>query len=222
MGQALEAQRQAQRLREQMEEERQSLAREQQAREATRRALTEAELRLDRERQALDTTRQKLADEATPAAAPARDVGAAVPTAADSAPPEFAAWTPPAEPPVAAPASHPVPAPATTDLAPTEPLPLCGLLAPAGGANEVLGYPERFGLRNFGNAAVTVRYVVTPAGRTDAIAVARTSATIQRYRALFEDAAVEAVRGWTLSFEDSGNGGCMRRQERTSTFQFEY
>ena len=215
VGQALETQRQAERLRAQVENERQTLAREQQALATTRRTLTETEQRLDRERRMLETTRQKMAEEAARSAASARDV-------AEAAPPELAARPPPAEPPDAAAASNAVPVPATADLPRIEPLPPCGLMVPVGGANDVPGYPQRFGLRNFGNAAVTVRYVVTPGGRTDAIVVERASAAMERYRVFFEEVAVEAVRGWTFSFEDPGDGTCGRQQERTSTFQFEY
>ena len=101
-------------------------------------------------------------------------------------------------------------------------------------ANPAPAYPVRFGRwggrdtargrqRNLGDATITVLYGIEPGGATaDVVVLAdRSHVTEDRYRALFEESAVEAVRAWTFSY-DTPADTCNRGVMRTSTFEFKY
>lgn len=189
----------------QLEAEQAEMARRQAEFERDQAAAKQA---LERERRELEATRNSLA--------------AAVP------PPEA---PPPAEP-LPEEAAAPADPPPTDPVATNEPPPPCGV-SPAG-ANSAPGYPARFGRwggrdtsqkrpRNLGDATITVLYGIATSGETtDVVVLAdRSHATRDRYRSLFEEAALDAVRDWTFSY-DTPPDTCNRDVMRTSTFEFKY
>ena len=197
-----------------LEAEQAEMARRQAEIERNRAAVEAAQRALEQERRELERTRSNLETAAPPPEA--RPLAEEPPPAEQS----LAETSPAADPPplVAAPAPEP--------LLPCE-------VSPAA-ANPAPGYPARFGrwsgrdtpqrrLRNLGDARITVLYGIGASGRTtDVVVLAdRSQASQDRYRSLFEEAALEAVRAWTFSY-DTPAGTCNRGVMRTSTFELKY
>ena len=189
------------------------VARRQAEIERNQAAVAAAQRELERERRELERTRESLAN----AAAPRETLPAEEPLAEE-----------PPSAPQAAPADPPPPEPAP----PIEPLLPCEVTPAV--ANPAPAYPVRFGRwggrdtargrqRNLGDATITVLYGIEPGGATaDVVVLAdRSHVTEDRYRALFEEAALEAVRAWTFSY-DTPVDTCNRGVMRTSTFEFKY
>lgn len=101
----------------------------------------------------------------------------------------------------------------------------CQLQIPTDIARWSPDYPKR-GRIDFGNAQISVRYVVDESGATldDEVSVVAesSSAVRRRYFQLFAHAALEKVRSWTFSFADPNDEHCTRRQTRTTSFEFRY
>ena len=207
---------------ERLSAEQAEVARRQAEIERNQAAVAAAQRELEQERRELERTRESLAS------APPRDTPPAEEAPAEEAPVEEprAEEPPPALP--AEPASPPPPEPAP----PIEPLLPCEVTPAV--ANPAPGYPVRFGrwggrdtpqgrLRNLGDATITVLYGIAAGGATtDVVVLAdRSHVTQDRYRSLFEEAAVEAVRAWMFSY-DTPVDTCNRGVMRTSTFEFKY
>lgn len=184
------------------------VARRQAEVERNRAAVAAAQRELEEERRELERTRESLANATAPRETPPAEEPAPAPQAAPADPPP------------------PEPAPPIEPLLPCEVTPAVANPAPA--------YPVRFGRwggrdtargrqRNLGDATITVLYGIEPGGATaDVVVLAdRSHVTEDRYRALFEEAAVEAVRAWTFSY-DTPEDTCNRSVMRTSTFEFKY
>ena len=90
---------------------------------------------------------------------------------------------------------------------------------------RVLDYPRR-GRQDFGNARISVRYVINGSGETvdDEISVVTESSSADRLRYFqtFANAAIKTVQSWAFSFADPNDEHCARRQTRTTSFQFNY
>ena len=117
-----------------------------------------------------------------------------------------------------------------TDQSPATTLPPCDVsLLPkylTEAATDI--YPKQRGMNlNYGSATIAVRYVLDEEGATinDEIVVMSEESSVERPRAfgLFARIAREVVRSWVFQFDgDQREGSCSRRQERTTTFQFQY
>ena len=92
-------------------------------------------------------------------------------------------------------------------------------------ANRSPGYP-RGGRLNFGRASISVRYLIDEQGRTVdgevSVVEGRSHADRERYLDLFAAEAVAVVRDWEFTFDESSTPGCVRRQTRTTSFEFDY
>ena len=103
--------------------------------------------------------------------------------------------------------------------------PVCDLVLAAGTEEREPVYP-RGGRMNFGNAKVTVRYIVDDLGETvdQQVHVLRESsqADRERYFELFAESAVETVQEWKFGFAIPDGQSCTRRQHRTTSFRFTY
>ena len=101
----------------------------------------------------------------------------------------------------------------------------CRLVIAANIQTRSPAYP-RGGRMNFGTAEITVRYLVDEQGVTvdDEVVLLpdRSSAARQRYFDLFAEAALGTVRDWHFSFGETDDAECVRRQTRTTTFDFDY
>ena len=101
----------------------------------------------------------------------------------------------------------------------------CGLIVPATIASLSPEYPRR-GRMDFGDARITVRYVLDETGATvdDEVTVVResSSADRRRYFDLFARAALEKVRNWAFTFAEPDDESCRRRQVRSTSFEFNY
>ena len=112
---------------------------------------------------------------------------------------------------------------------PTEPEPAgpepCALTLAAGAEALSPAYP-RGGRMNFGHAMITVRYEVDEQGATVDHQVTmvpeQSRADRERYLDLFAEVAVETVRAWRFMPVDLADRSCVRRQMRTTSFQFTY
>ena len=84
-------------------------------------------------------------------------------------------------------------------------------------------YPERARTR-FGEATITVSFVVDEEGNTvdNAVSVVESQSTArpERFFDMFADQAREFVQ--RLEFDFEADAGCARRQERATTYQFNY
>ena len=115
-----------------------------------------------------------------------------------------------------------------TDQSPATTLPPCDVsLLPrflAEAATDI--YPGRRRM-NYGSATITVRYTLDEQGATidHEIALVPEQSRAERPRSydLFAQTAVGVVRDWVFEFDaEQQQGSCSRRQERTTTFQFQY
>lgn len=196
-----------------LEAEQAEMARRQAEIERNRAAVEAAQRALEQERRELERTRSNLETAAPP---PETRPLAEEPPPTE---PSLAETSPAADPPLD-------PAPAPDPLLPCQ-------VSPAA-ANPAPAYPARFGrwsgrdtqqgrLRNLGDATITVLYGIGASGQTtDVVVLAdRSQASRDRYRSLFEEAALEAVRAWMFSY-DTPAGTCNRGVMRTSTFEFKY
>ena len=79
---------------------------------------------------------------------------------------------------------------------------------------------------NFGKAVVTVSFEVDERGETvdNAVAVVepRSRADRERYFDLFAAEATATVKAWSFAFVEPPESDCIRRQNRTTSFEFEY
>ncbi|MYE10403.1 MAG: hypothetical protein F4X99_01815 [Gammaproteobacteria bacterium] len=225
----------AERLLQQVREEQDALRREQLALEeqaAEQRRLEAEQLRAEeeqarqRERRRAEAERQRQEAEqrARPGEeAPSEPVEQELPvapepsdeTAAPDEPPEPAlevAATDPPDP-------GPVPEPETAGPR------FCALTLATGAEGSSPAYP-RGGRMNFGPAVITVRYEVDERGATvdDQVTMVpeQSRADRERYLDLFVEVAVETVRAWTFTAADPADRSCVRRQVRTTSFQFTY
>ena len=86
-------------------------------------------------------------------------------------------------------------------------------------------YP-RGGRMDYGDAEITVEYVIDENGETvdDEVVVDmdRSRADHRRYFRLFAKESRDTVVGWTFVFPDSDGGSCLRRQSNETTFKFSY
>ena len=86
-------------------------------------------------------------------------------------------------------------------------------------------YPNRGG-GNYGDAVITVRYVVDEAGETvdEEVAVVAEQSSADRIRFFnrFARAAVEKVRSWTFSFAEPNDQSCTKRRTSVTSFKFQY
>ena len=157
-----------------------------------------------------------------PVSEPAADLAANLDQdAAESAPPSTppaAAQPPPT--PLSAPELPPIAAtvvdgPSSTTPCPMNPKPRFQGATPP--------YPER-ARRRFGAATITVSYLVDEQGNTvdNAVSVVESQSTArpEQFFDLFASQASEFVQ--RLEFDFEADAGCVRRQEATTTFQFNY
>ena len=104
-------------------------------------------------------------------------------------------------------------------------LPPCALRFAANEGTLSPDYPRR-GRINFGDAEITVRYLVDESGETvdEEVSVVpeRSSADQTRYFNLFARAALGKVRTWKFSFADPNEQSCRKRQTRTTSFAFNF
>ena len=86
-------------------------------------------------------------------------------------------------------------------------------------------YP-RGGRMDYGDAEITVEYVIDENGETvdDEVIVDmdRSRADPMRYFRLFAKQARDTVVGWTFAFPDADDGSCLRRQKSETRFRFSY
>ena len=228
----------AERLLQQVREEQDALRREQIALEEQaaeqrrleaeqRRAEAEQAREQERRRAAAERQRQEAEERARLAEETRRPPGepeapVAPETSSETeAPDETLAGSPATDDPVAEAPPDPAPAPERKPDAP-EP---CALTF-ATGAGEVSPAYPRGGRMNFGGAVVTVRYEVDEQGATVDGRVTmvreRSRADRERYLDLFAEVAVETVRAWAFVPADPADRSCVRRQVRTTSFQFTY
>ena len=102
-------------------------------------------------------------------------------------------------------------------------LPPCRLEVPSNIESMKPEYPRR-GNIDLGSARVTVRYLVDEQGQTvnDQVSLdpERSTADHDRYFQLFAQAALDEVRSWSFSFVDQNSESCIRRQMRSTSFDF--
>ena len=225
----------AERLLQQVREEQDALRREQlaleeqaaeQRRQEAEQRRAEEEQARERERRRAEAERQRqeaeerarLAEETSGASAEQESPAAPEPsdeTETPDEPPEPAQEVAAADPPDPAPAEEPEPAGPR----------FCALTLATGAEGLSPAYP-RGGRMNFGPAVVTVRYEVDEQGATmdDRVMMIpeESRADRERYLDLFAEVAVETVRAWRFSPTDPSDRSCVRRQVRTTSFQFTY
>ena len=154
-------------------------------------------------------------EDPSPALSPDDDTGTTVPPDSDPRP------TPPSDADLADSGSDDDAAPTPAAAAQAAP---CDIeLAPDSSA--AAPYPAA-GQFNFGNASIVVRYTVDAEGATvdDEVRVDRAASSVTRARHFerFANIVVRTVRDWEFEFEDAADRGCVRRQERTTTFEFRH
>ena len=157
-----------------------------------------------------------------PVAEPAADLAANLDQdAAESAPPSTppaAAQPPPT--PLSAPELPPIAATVVDAPSATAPCPMNPKPRFQGATPE---YPER-ARRHFGEGAITVSYVVDEQGNTvdNTVSVVESQSTArpEQFFDMFASQASEFVQ--RLEFDFEADAGCVRRQEATTTFQFNY
>ena len=153
-----------------------------------------------------------------PVSEPAADLAANLDQdAAESAPPP----TPPAAAqPRQAPELPPIAATVVDGTSSTTPCPMNPKPRFQGATPD---YPER-ARRRFGEGAITVSYVVDETGNTvdNTVSVVESQSTArpEQFFDLFASQASEFVQ--RLEFDFEADAGCVRRQEATVTFQFNY
>lgn len=137
---------------------------------------------------------------------------------AESAASPSAAQPPPS--PLSQPELPAVAAPAVDMASATTPCPLTLKRRFQGALPE---YPDR-ARRRFGQATITVSYVVDEQGNTVDAAVSvvesQSTARPEQFLGMFADQASEFVQ--RLEFDFEADAGCVRRQEITTTYQFNY
>ena len=108
------------------------------------------------------------------------------------------------------------------DLATAEPPP-CEVELTSG-STATTAYPRR-GEFDFGNAVVLVRFTVDEQGGTPDeevfVDVEGSDSSRSRNFGRFAEAAVQTVRGWEFEFDESDEN-CVRRQQRSITFEFRH
>ena len=224
-----EAERLLQQVREQQDAlRREQLALEEQAAEQRRleaeqrRAEEEQARERERRRVAAERQRQEAAERARLAEeTPGEPVEQELPVAPEPSD-ETAAPDEPPEPALEVAATDPPdPAPEPEAAGPR----FCALTLAAGAEGSSPAYP-RGGRMNFGPAVITVRYEVDEQGATvdDQVTMVpeQSRADRERYLDLFAEVAVETVRAWTFTPADPADRSCVRRQVRTTSFQFTY
>ena len=157
-----------------------------------------------------------------PVSEPAADLAANLDQdAAESAPPSTppaAAQPPPT--PLSAPELPPIAATVVDAPSATAPCPMNPKPRFQGATPE---YPER-ARRRFGEGAITVSYVVDEQGNTvdNTVSVVESQSTArpEQFFDMFASQASEFVQ--RLEFDFEADAGCVRRQEATTTFQFNY
>ena len=157
-----------------------------------------------------------------PVSEPAADLAANLDQdAAESAPPSTppaAAQPPPT--PLSAPELPPIAATVVDAPSATAPCPMNPKPRFQGATPE---YPER-ARRRFGEGAITVSYVVDEQGNTvdNTVSVVESQSTArpEQFFDMFASQASEFVQRLEYDFE--ADAGCVRRQEATVTFQFNY
>ena len=106
-----------------------------------------------------------------------------------------------------------------------EPRRRCSLVMSPDVVDRSPAYP-RGGRMNFGKALIAVRFEVDESGETvdDAVSVVepRSRADRDRYFDLFAAEAVATVKAWSFLFSEPVEAGCVRRQTRTASFEFDY
>ncbi len=115
-----------------------------------------------------------------------------------------------------------------TEQSPPTTLPPCDVSLPPRFLTEAATdiYPGRRRM-NYGSATITVRYTLDEQGATidNEIALIPEESRAERPRSydLFAQTAMQVVRDWVFQFHgDQPQGSCSRRQEQTTTFQFQY
>ena len=154
-----------------------------------------------------------------PVSEPAADLAANLDQdAAESAPPPTEAQPPPS--PLSAPELPPIAATVVDAPSATAPCPMNPKPRFQGATPE---YPER-ARRRFGEGAITVSYVVDEQGNTmdNTVSVVESQSTArpEQFFDMFASQASEFVQ--RLEFDFEADAGCVRRQEATTTFQFNY
>ena len=204
-------------LEEQAEEQRRQEAEQRRAQEEQARELERRRVEAERRRREAEE-RARLAEE--PRSVPAEQASSVASGPSD----EIEAPDEPSEPALEVAAEdRPDPAPAS-EPQPDDPAP-CTLTLAAGPEGLSPAYP-RGGRMNFGPAVITVRYEIDEKGATvdDRVTMVpeQSRADRERYLDLFAEVAVETVRAWTFTPADPTDRSCVRRQVRTTSFQFTY
>ena len=104
-------------------------------------------------------------------------------------------------------------------------LPLCPLIIPSNLEDWRPEYPNPGG-QNFGDAVITVSYVIDEQGETEdrevVVVPERSGAERTRYFNRFAREAVSTVRDWSFSFAETGDQPCIKRRTSTTSFRFQY
>ena len=86
-------------------------------------------------------------------------------------------------------------------------------------------YPAE-GQFNFGDASIVVRYTVDAEGATvdDLVRVDPEESSVERSRNFvrFANLVLRTVRAWSFVFTDPADSACLKRHERTTTFEFRF
>ena len=109
------------------------------------------------------------------------------------------------------------------DPAPPEPVPCDADLLP--GILPTAAYP-RGGRFNLGDAVMRVRFTVDEDGSTpdDEVLVDPEGSSASRSRnfGTFAETAIQTVRRWEFQFDDPDDENCVKRQELSIAFEFQY
>ena len=104
-------------------------------------------------------------------------------------------------------------------------LPPCAIVPTSEAGHQSPVYPQG-GTFDFGNARITVRYVVDELGQTvdDEVVFMRESSswTRSRYLRLFTRESIRTVQEWAYVFPEGNDESCTRRQVRSVSFVFEF
>ncbi len=104
-------------------------------------------------------------------------------------------------------------------------LPLCPLIIPSNLEGWRPEYPNPGG-QNYGDAVITVSYVIDEQGETEdrevVVVPEQSSAERTRYFNRFAREAVNTVRDWSFSFAETGDQRCIKRRTSTTSFRFRY